>query len=264
MPAVTSTLAQVSKGLKADLRPSMSVMAGPSALFAEAYPKNIINSSYGVLFEKPVTAWVGLRIKYDGGVLSGKKLDWRKVEQFSTSTTYNILSVGGYLDITNMFFGVSRWRKIDVYAHGNVGLLSANYNISNINNSTYHLVQFGTNNNPEIIPLINGGGGVKYRLGRNWALKAEFIGAVDFSDKVDGIAFGRVDQTTSRTYNPSTGAMQTYTGDAPDPANLGAWDTFAFLQIGVQYKFGRLIERFGGRKNWKNLPSMQPFKNKKW
>lgn len=230
------TNAQSRKGLQPDKRSSLSVLGGGSLFFGEAYPKDILNTSYGVLMEKQMASWIGFRLKLDGGVLTGRKVLANKTEMFSSKTNFSMISVGAYLDAMNVLFGIDRRRKFELYGHANVGILSASYETT-VNNDTYQWYKFGTSNNPEVVPTITGGGGINYKINDKWSIKMEATGVVEFSDNIDGIG-------------------EIYRGTEVEP--IGGWDNFFLVQVGVKYKFGKLVERFGGRKNWMNLPSMQP------
>lgn len=223
---------------------AVSVQGGPNIFFGNAYPSNIVSTSFAGTFDWKGFSWGGLLLKAEHGSLTGSAVYADGTRLFDSNVNYNMLCVSSYLDVTNILFGTDKDALINILVFGGFSMMNANYSFPYINTSMQHRYTFGTDKNPETVFPLLGGGILEIRLTNKLKGIIEFTGVLEYTDRIDGIAYGAVDKEKLEYYDPKLYRFLSYkkeneiTHEHPDPIPLGFFDNFATLEFGLKYSFG--------------------------
>lgn len=188
----------------------VSLQGGPNFFLSDAYPEDLINSSFAATFDYSLYEWIGLMGKLESGSLSGAKVFKSGNTPYATQANYTLISTLGYIHATNIIFGVNANRWLDVKVIGGPGFISSRYNVTyeedpELNNRE------GTSN----ALALSAGGIVEIHIADQFSVVMELSGLADFSNSIDGI------------WDTNQGAAE-YKG----------YDIVATLEVGVKYRFG--------------------------
>ncbi len=209
----------------------VSAQGGVNFFLSDAYPDDIMGSSFALSFDFQPYHWIGFMLKVENGTLNGTKRYKSGNSPFSSSTKYTAVSPLFYVHATNIVFGVNSDRWFDIKVVGGAGLSIANYSVAYTQPS--ETVREGTSN----VLALSAGGVMEFHLLEQLTFLIDITGVADFSNSLDGI------------WDEEHGA-----------AAYKGYDIVATFHGGLKYRFGGGVKSSGGGKKKyiyepKELPS---------
>lgn len=209
----------------------VSAQGGVNIFLSDAYPDDIMGSSFALTFDFQPYHWIGFMLKVENGTLNGTKRYKSGNTPYSSSTKYTAVSPLFYVHATNIVFGVNEDRWFDIKVVGGAGYSGANYTVE------YSDPNVETREGKSNVLALSAGGVMEFHVANQLTLLLDITGVADFSNSLDGI------------WDTNQGA-----------AAYKGYDIIATFHAGLKYRFGGGVKTSGGSKQKyiyepKELPS---------
>lgn len=197
----------------------VSAQGGINLFLSDAYPDDIMGSSFALTFDYQPYHWIGFMMKVENGTLNGTKRYKSGNTPYSSHTKYTSVSPIFYVHATNILFGVNTDRWMDIKVVGGAGYMRANYAVD------YLQPPAETREGASNVLALSAGGVMEFHVAERISLLMDVTGVADFSNSLDGI------------WDEDQGA-----------AAYKGYDIIATFHIGVKYRIGGEVKTSGGQK----------------
>lgn len=277
----SSAMAQFEQ--KTSFREGISVtpMYGITAFHGDVGPDNNQGQAIGIVIDKEFFEKIGIKLRLDNGNTQGIYVE-NGYRIFEGTADYFQFGVGSYFNLSNIFGGYERYRKIFISAGLGVGLINFDewnrylegsdklvYDGGTVTGELMEQTPFTENlhyideHGKSNAPYFDTGIMLDYKLSQNWYIKFDATLNYLFTSRMDGIEHEYYSSDLGIYYDSSSDTFAQ--GDNPAPRSN---DYFYTFKVGIRYRmsYKKRDNNTGtalpsNRHKWKRLPSNQFFEN---